>query len=195
MRDVQMMPLLITILFLLQGISLFAIILLYLRQYRLLQLEEMQKKALKEIEEVFSSYLLELKEENDRLMKGLESLDHSPSEPELQTPQNHLIETNTHQSREKAQPIPSIPKASMHKAIERYRSNGSTTHDQEVDTAQHDGDTNQMLRDEEQINEMDVYAIEVIKLKNKGLTVDEIAQILNKGKTEVELLLKFRQNH
>ncbi|MGG3738308.1 hypothetical protein [Aeribacillus pallidus] len=189
------MPLLITILFLLQGISLFAIILLYQRQYRLLQLEEMQKKALKEIEEVFSSYLLELKEENDRLLKGLESLDYSPSEPELQTPQNHLIETNTHQSREKAQPIPSIPKASMHKAIERYRAIGSTTHDQEVDIAQHDGDTNQMLRDEEQINEMDVYAIEVIKLKNKGLTVDEIAQILNKGKTEVELLLKFRQNH
>ena len=48
----------------LNAAAIFAIILLYLRQNRLVEAEKKQGKIIGEIEEVFSSYLLELKEEH-----------------------------------------------------------------------------------------------------------------------------------
>ncbi|MEW8971205.1 MAG: hypothetical protein AB2411_11290 [Mesobacillus sp.] len=35
---------------------------------------------------------------------------------------------------------------------------------------------------------------QVLHMKNQGMTIEEIARKLDKGKTEIELLLKFRQN-
>ena len=35
---------------------------------------------------------------------------------------------------------------------------------------------------------------QVFLKKNQGLSIEEIARDLDKGKTEIELLLKFRQN-
>ncbi|GAE43682.1 hypothetical protein [Mesobacillus boroniphilus] len=53
----------------LNGAAIFAIILLYLRQNRLVEAEKKQEKIIKEIEEVFSAYLFELKEENDKFLE------------------------------------------------------------------------------------------------------------------------------
>ena len=53
----------------LNGAAIFEIILLYLRQNRLVEAEKKQERIINEIEEVFSAYLFELKEENDKFLE------------------------------------------------------------------------------------------------------------------------------
>lgn len=55
--------------FLFNVLSIFAIILLYLRQNRFARAEQNVNKMVKEIEDIFSVYLMELKEENDAFIK------------------------------------------------------------------------------------------------------------------------------
>ncbi|MHC8521814.1 hypothetical protein ACPJHQ_11710 [Rossellomorea sp. H39__3] len=48
-----------------------AIILLYVRQNRLLALDSQQKRRVTEMEELMSAYMAELKEENDTFLRSL----------------------------------------------------------------------------------------------------------------------------
>ncbi|MDR4937144.1 hypothetical protein RGU11_12200 [Rossellomorea marisflavi] len=56
---------------LLNLVALFAIILLYVRQNRLLALDNQQKRRVTEMEELMSAYMEELKEENDAFLLSL----------------------------------------------------------------------------------------------------------------------------
>ncbi|MBV6683277.1 hypothetical protein FZC83_11525 [Rossellomorea marisflavi] len=56
---------------LLNLVALFAIILLYVRQNRLLALDNQQKRRVAEMEELMSAYMEELKEENDAFLLSL----------------------------------------------------------------------------------------------------------------------------
>lgn len=56
---------------LLNLVALFAIILLYVRQNRLLALDNQQKRRVSEMEELMSAYMEELKEENDAFLSSL----------------------------------------------------------------------------------------------------------------------------
>lgn len=72
----------------LNAAAIFAIILLYLRQNRLVEAEKKQGKIISEIEEVFSSYLLELKEEHEKFidkMKKTKTVKSSMIEKDLRT--------------------------------------------------------------------------------------------------------------
>src|SRR5699024_3873754 len=66
-----MISTLIIILFLLNCVTIFAVILIYMRQNRLMELEKQQSKNYLESQELLSSFLFELKEENERFAKLL----------------------------------------------------------------------------------------------------------------------------
>ena len=55
-------------------IALLSIIILFLRQGKLLKIEDNQKKTIKEMEELLSSFVLEMKEDNEQLIKRIEDL-------------------------------------------------------------------------------------------------------------------------
>lgn len=65
------MMFLIVLSILLNLVALFAIILLYVRQNRLLSLDSQQKRRVTEMEELMSAYMAELKEENDAFLRSL----------------------------------------------------------------------------------------------------------------------------
>ena len=55
-------------------IALLSIIILFLRQGKLFKLEDNQKKTIKEMEDLLSSFVLEMKEDNEQLIKRIEDL-------------------------------------------------------------------------------------------------------------------------
>ena len=59
------------ILFLLNIITIFAVIVLYLRQNRFIQAEKDQKAMMAEMEALMSGYIMEMKEENEALLDKL----------------------------------------------------------------------------------------------------------------------------
>ncbi len=58
------------LLFVLNIFTIFAIIVLYLRQNRLSKLEKDQKAIIGEMEQLLSGYLMEMKEDNETLVKA-----------------------------------------------------------------------------------------------------------------------------
>ena len=55
-------------------IALLSIIILFLRQGKLFKIEDNQKKTINEMEDLLSSFVLEMKEDNEQLIKGIEDL-------------------------------------------------------------------------------------------------------------------------
>jgi hypothetical protein len=181
----------------LNAAAIFAIILLYLRQNRLMEAEKKQQRIMKEIEEVFSAYLFELKEENDNfieMMKKTNSIYNSDASPYRQDGTTDQQDTS---SNEKQNPneLPSrIGKGvSYHAARKAYQQSSepiSVKEEVEAESLQDMPRIPVAVRQPVQLSFID----QVVKMKKEGLTIEEIARDLDKGKTEIELLLKFRQN-
>lgn len=168
--------------FILNAAAIFAIILLYLRQNRLVEAEKKQERMIAEIEEVFSSYLLELKDENDKFLTSINHLNHDPR------PEKPLAgsEVNPDGFVEEL-PLRATPRigkgAALQAARKAYQQNKSE--DRAVPS----------LPSEPEAPVMPLsFPDKVEQLISQGRSIEEIARELNKGKTEIELLLKFRQN-
>jgi hypothetical protein len=179
----------------LNGAAIFAIILLYLRQNRLVETEKKQGKIINEIEEVFSAYLFELKEENDKFLelmtktkvqnqsgdKETAALEASEKEPE---------KSSDHIAQEK-QPSRLGKGITYHAARKAYQQNREQV-SPDLDLPEDD-----IIAVESQENNVELKQLsfidQVLYMKKQGLTIEEIAKDLDKGKTEIELLLKFRQ--
>ena len=63
-------------------ITIFAVIILYLRQNRITALDHTQKHAMKEMEDLFSAYIEELKEENNQFIDNIKHLQENQSQKE-----------------------------------------------------------------------------------------------------------------
>ena len=156
----KMISTFIIILFLLNFITIFAVILLYMRQNRLIELEKQQHKNNEKSAELLSSFLYEIKEENERFMEKIATKDI--------TEQDVTNVVNTEQEK-------------------------TTTFDHVED----DASTENVLADlfvYDQIEaQEEPFVQQVKKLQNQGLSIEQIAKKLNKGKTEIDLLLKFQK--
>mgnify|MGYP005828204177 CR=1 FL=1 len=172
-----MVTFLLFISFLLNIVSLLAIVLLFSRQNRFLNMEKEQKKMIMELEEVISTYLIEMKEENEEFIKAF----------------NHQVKSQTHTTdktddeNETGSPLQTKPKwpgAGYKQASKAY---------QQTPTPQM-GSVEKKLEVKPTVktNE-DPLIQQVLSLKKEGKSIEEIAQTVGKGKTEIELLLKFRQ--
>ncbi|MEC1581999.1 swarming motility protein SwrB [Bacillus subtilis] len=151
--------------FTLHGVLLYAVIILYTRLAAVKETEKQQKQILEETENTLAAFLLELKEENEKLIENKAS-SASQSDEESKKPGHQHSET--YQERDPVQEAENLPEH-----IE-----GLIT---EVD------------RREEIVNsEVQSFEDQVIELYEQGYSASQIAQKMKSGKTEIELFLKFR---
>lgn len=181
--------------------AIFAIILLYLRQNRLVEAEKKQDKIIKEIEEIFSAYLFELKEENDKFIQLMTTttIQEQPSNKMAAIDATEKKTVSVKTADEKPAPEANegnemqqrlgkgISYHAARKAYQQNRGQTSAVPDNGVELTEVDPKENK----EEVIQSSPID--QVPQMTNQGMTIEEIARKMDKGKTEIELLLKFRQ--
>lgn len=194
--------------FALHFVSLFAIVLLYLRQNRLTELEKRQESIKREMDEFLSAYLLEFKEENARFLAALKQMEKKEDRAETSPAERfreEVFASNTPAEEGKNAPDSVYPKSvdykihagNFYQAVQAYKQI----------TKEKPDDPSHILQDialpfvsDEQndfhLNSLSGQSLrdQAFFLKKQGLTTGEIARKLNKGITEIELLFKFRQN-
>lgn len=151
-----MTAVMIFILFLLNVLLFFAIILLYTRQNRLVEIEKQQRALLLESEELVSSLLAEIREENDRFLQQIMHVGEMGENPAKNISHNrkiHVYEEHVH--------------------------------------ADHSEKTFDGADEKENNQEEQSFRKQVELMATQGMTLTEIAKALGKGKTEIELAMKF----
>jgi hypothetical protein len=156
-----MIAFLLVVSFILHALSLFVIILLYLQLSKVKETEKRQQQMAEEMEQTFSAYLLEWKEENERFLKELSDMLTNRTKADRKQSPSKVNETSTKEE-----------------ALPNYFPN--------VDDVKDIVDIRHQAMPPSLVDE-------AWKLFEQGKTIEEIAKILKKGKTEIELLLKFRQ--
>ncbi|MFT4413590.1 hypothetical protein ACLM5H_07000 [Fredinandcohnia humi] len=190
-----------TILFMLSfsllAIAFFLIILLFLKLANLKEIEKKQEALLKEFESVITSYVMEIKEENEVFLERIKDLEKhrtlvnknlqkksktkSNESPELKTKTSIVFQEPELTKEDISSLLPSLTEES------RFKPDSQNT---ELSLQQKEDIKDEPRLDDELYIQSLVAQIQL--LKKQGLTLEEIAKKLNKGKTEIELLLKFR---
>lgn len=158
---------LIFILFLLNILFAFALLLLYMRQNRLMDIEKSQKLMLEESEQVMAALLEEMKEENERLLSFVTENKAIEDRPTV----NNIIE--------EMKPEPGV-------AVQENDPDGKKPWEPS------DHHVPEVSQESDQVSGSMTLREQVEILASQGLTITEIARKLNKGKTEIELLMKFQ---
>jgi len=181
----------LTISLLLHAFSFLLIILLYMRLARLGEAEQRAARRAEELEEAMAAHFALWKEENERFLGDLDALLQAKTtvEPAKQPPAPKLAVVAPRAasgSDRSASPAPSVESgesAADGKALEGVKTeqNGlGAAHDYFPD-----------IEAIEDVLDLSPSADAARRLYAEGATVEEIAKKLQKGKTEVELLLKF----
>ncbi|MCM3214720.1 hypothetical protein [Niallia taxi] len=183
-------------------LALLCIALLFIRQNRLAAFESRQEKALEEMEEIVSSFIAEIKEENELFLDRVQRLDDNLEESKMEEPRSTLEVSEP-------KPIPMIntykAAAKSYQTFEKSAGNDDVEelldlilpqNPEEKAVQEEDIADEAIVEKEEEPEEKEKTLLEVVtELEEQGKTIEEIAKQLNKGKTEIELLLKFRQNN
>jgi hypothetical protein len=163
--------------FILNAISLFLIIILFIRYSHLSKLEKKQEKMMNEMESVMTSFLLEMKEENEMFLQKLQK---------KQTEQKS-------ETKKLNQQRSSARKEYTHPPIEQVKDIVEISSSKTIVSERSLPEKEAKIGPKETVDPMETLLAQVQILQNEGLSIEEIAKKLNKGKTEIELLLKFRQ--
>ena len=181
-------------------IALLSIIILFLRQGKLFKLEDNQKRNIQEMEELLSSFVLEMKEDNEQLIKRIEEI---KIEKTLSSQNNQKQPTSIKKSiektietdvREKENDLSTrLEKTVGHYAVKAYQQQSKQ---EKVDIQAYLNDS-ELPKTQENVNTVyqESLASQIRNLKDQGYSLEEIAQKLKKGKTEIDLLLKFQESH
>lgn len=200
----------------------FLIIILFLRQSKLQNIEKKQSLSINEMEDMLSTYLMEMKAENEDFLKKVETIDTSASKHQIDkmpvvNKTNEIVGIKVKSGNEKAKDH-LISEGSSHLDFHIGESNPSHLLPNYKGNREYLIKTNKInpnnLRDKthapnekgnrslstvevnRQLYEdsLDSIATQVKLLKRQGLSISEIAKKLKKGKTEIELILKFQSN-
>ncbi|WP_027408712.1 hypothetical protein [Anoxybacteroides tepidamans] len=162
---------LLTVSFVLHALSLFIIILLYLQLSKVKEVERRQSQLSQEMEQTISAYLLEWKEENERFLQALsKKMDNGSEKKDVDRSPSIKNRSEKRNETEWLPPMESIEQMKDEVEIRAAKQTKSVSTPPPP------------MSLEEQ----------AIALQKEGKTIEEIAKLLNKGKTEIELLLKFR---
>ncbi|MDW0109203.1 hypothetical protein [Sporosarcina aquimarina] len=173
-----MTGILIAVLFVLQIAGFYMIVLLYLRAAKVDETERKQKQIMKEMEDSFALYISEIKEENERLIQQLSK--HREDKSEM-TFESKTIQTDYRDEVAAASSYFNT-KPSTSKVLNSYRTSQQQASSANVDS---------LFISDNRAKETEFE--KVYRLSEQGLTTTEIASQLGKGKTEVELIMKFKE--
>ncbi len=167
-----MTMILVIFLFIMQIISFYFLALLYMKVTKFDDLEKRQKKLMSEMDDSLGAYLSELKDENERLVERLAERDNYSV---VEKQKNNTLTAKAIEISEETQPVVPInrPKMPVNLVLKSYAAT-----------------TAQGLKLTEPDVEDDRFRI--YKLHDAGHPIEEIAKKLGKGRTEIELILKFR---
>ncbi|KGR80328.1 hypothetical protein [Ureibacillus manganicus] len=180
----------IILLILSQLLCFYIIALLNAKVAKFKDLEIHQEQLMREMEESISLYLVEIREENDRLIKELsenktsnhvrknESLAINDVEEQKIIVKKESTDANEPAIEQKV----FVPKVIARNAYNQYKNQTTKAASEDHENTSKSEDKHEQLSFEQQ----------VIKLNNEGKNIEEIAKLTNKGKTEIELLLKFQ---
>ena len=164
-----MTTIIIITLFLLQIITFYFIALLNMKLSKYKDLEDRQERTMKEIEDSFSAYLADMKDENDRLLYELKEnsvvppmKEPAPAQKEVSSTVNNDLESGF---------VLSKPLVSKQKVKTSYAQAVSIPEKKVPVTMKE----------------------KVLYYDEEGKSPIEIAKLLQIGKTEVELFLKFKE--
>jgi hypothetical protein len=207
-------------------IAILAIIILYLRQNKLLQVEEQQKKAMAEMESLINSYLLEIKDENKRFIHRVKEMKDEKQEQMVESfpstdnmksalgpekadkTQNSEFESakNAQKDNHSFELTSKLEKTVSLQAVKAYQQQTKVETSKSLATGQSQEKGKSILEmkqafshsEKEKTKQSDALIkdsllTQVMIMKKEGLSVKEMAKKLKKGKTEIELLLKFRE--
>ncbi|WP_312097922.1 hypothetical protein [Niallia sp.] len=172
-------------------IAILCIVILYLRQNRFVDMEKEQKKNIEEMEEVIATFITEIKEENEQFLDKLYSF--QPKENSHQNLKEKKGEDKT--ADVEFRPKDLIGNKAMLNVYKNAAPSGQEIGKKEDQLEKEEVDEllNLILPPEKEPKEKSMVEI-AAEMQADGKSIDEIAKALNKGKTEMELLLKFRQN-
>lgn len=162
---------LIFILFLMNILLAFALLILYMRQNKLVEIEKRQKLALEEAEQVMAALLEEIKEENERLITRIKESRETEDKMADAMAADIIMEKKD-----------SVPAAEEHQVVQEAEGSLEPTEEPASVQSSASGEADDPMPLREQVE----------LLAEQGLTVTDIARKLNKGKTEIELLMKFK---
>lgn len=191
---------LVVVLIVLQLLSFYFIVILNVKLSKFKELEYRQEQLMREMDNVVSAYLLEMREENDRLIEELSKtplpqvevthnaskVAQSKSNVVSVTTKDVLPSVNIKEANFELEAKALVPKAVATKAYAQQKipaNEAKPLVEQNALT-----ETNKPVESNSQALS---YEEEVVQLANEGKSPEEIAKLMQKGKTEIELLLKF----
>ncbi|MED5092483.1 Swarming motility protein SwrB [Bacillus safensis] len=169
--------------FMLHAALIYFVIILYTRMNSLKATEQKQRELLEETENTLAAFLMEVKEENDKLSKvAAASPDFSAEElkSDLQTPKQPQPPIESQQSVESEDPVPEHLSALL---------NEVEVQEEKVNEPVPQLETEASMPSKSEIEE--TFEDQVKTLYDEGRSLEEIAKEMKTGKTEIELLLKF----
>lgn len=145
----------------------------YLKQQRFEADQHKFQSDKKELEQLLMSYLIEIKEENDRLVSYI-----------AKSPQRNKSDfSNDYRTSKKQDQYDDLEQQSMSK--------------KDSDTTKENNNTDYIPLVDEVIDKREgyekSYQAEIISRYEQGQTTEAIAKALDRGKTEVELIIKFHK--
>ncbi|MFS0782273.1 hypothetical protein [Bacillus sp. 1P06AnD] len=183
-------------------VSILAIIILYSRQNQYKETEQHIEKMKKELEDVLQSFAMELEESNNEMKDAISQMGSmkksaNPMRPETKPSDNKLQPLNRMGAKEE-QPMDLSVNSKQADSYEGLvnevtdqveLSHANVEPNKSIEQEKHGFKDllKQQLKSEKQLTLPE----QVMKMKNDGLTEEEIAKQLGKGKTEIELLVKF----
>ena len=179
-------------------LTIFAVVLLYIRTGSNTDSLRQQEAVMKQTEDMLQAFLLEMKEENDAVIESLGSVRRQPEEAGIGQGADASEEAEASGPspvRETSDPeIGQAGGLAVHErdilelspeALKKAGENRSA--EKPAKQSFTDALSRELNKPEKPLAE------EVSGLAAAGLSPEEIARRLNKGKTEIELLLKFRR--
>lgn len=182
-----MVSIILVVLFICQLLSFFFILLLNSKLAKFKDLEMRQERMAKELDDAIGLYLLEMKEENDRLIQELSAVKQTAGKEQTSIPEEtaeQLTKEEAVSSLAAAGPVrqrPYVPVAFAANAYSRQKQQPVNEAPEKVSSAE----------ETEEQDKLTPFEREVVEMHRTGKTIEEIAKITQKGKTEIELLLKF----
>lgn len=173
-------------LFLIQMITIFVIVLLYSKLSKFQNIEKRQNELINEMDNAISVYLMEMKEENDRLISELKkpNVAQKAASTRKEGPAQTIKEQPVKE--QEMEPRKFVPVKQAASAYQKQKTQ------QQVEEKDNEAlEKAETLSEDNEIQEHLTFEQQVINHYRNGKTIEEIARMMGRGKTEIELLVKF----
>ncbi|MER1984787.1 MAG: hypothetical protein ABS948_02720 [Solibacillus sp.] len=174
-------------LFTIQLISIFVIVILYSKVAKFKELEVRHDRLVREMDDAIGAYLLEMREENDRLILELRA---ASAQPAFATQPVYIPPTEPVQPEVNQQTVEALlteARTVVPKTLVTSVYNKHKEHQQQAEQAL----VSKVERQEETPKELPTFEQQVLAYHTSGLSIEDIAKKTQRGKTEIELLIKF----